>query len=425
MSVRSIPDDSGTHATSLRFSAQAPKGGGKLKFVVEDDRQIAVKISGIVKDVQARLRFPGPRRREIQPPAPTKVFVFEDTPARKGRKRFLLFGRRRTVAATGSTLALSTSAAHMPVPAQIGVQKSQTSSNAFAGACAGVMVSLSLHPIDTLKVIMQAESRSIAHLPSIMSKFIANRGLSGLYGGILPNLASSAPISAIYTTAYEGAKERLLPNLPEDRKWLAHVVAGGLASVATSFVYTPSECIKQRMQVTAHKSTWLALQTILRQDGPLGLYRGWTAVLCRNIPHSAFKFFTFEQMKASVVKRNDDRPMSTMQTLVVGGISGSTAALFTTPFDVVKTRLQTQAALNSAVQYKGVIDALTRIMAVEGLGGLYRGIVPRVVIYISQGAIFFASYEFMKQAMDRKQALHASMGTSVESSRQFTPAPTR
>jgi hypothetical protein len=40
-------------------------------------------------------------------------------------------------------------------------------------------------------------------------------GLSGLYGGILPNLASSAPISAIYTTAYEGAKERLLPNLPE------------------------------------------------------------------------------------------------------------------------------------------------------------------------------------------------------------------
>jgi hypothetical protein len=43
------------------------------------------------------------------------------------------------------------------------------------------------------------------------------------------------------------------------------------------------------------------------------------------------------------------------------------------------------------VQYKGVIDALTRIMAAEGLGGLYRGIVPRVVIYISQGAIFFAS----------------------------------
>jgi gas vesicle protein len=34
--------------------------------------------------------------------------------------------------------------------------------------------------------------------------------------------------------------------------------------------------------------------------------------------------------------------MFLMPQLVVGGISGSTAALFTTPFDVVKTRLQTQ-----------------------------------------------------------------------------------
>lgn len=62
-------------------------------------------------------------------------------------------------------------------------------------------------------------------------------------------------------------------------------------------VYTPSECMKQRMQVQAHASTWSALKAILKADGPAGLYRGWTAVLARNIPQSAIKFFTFEQLK--------------------------------------------------------------------------------------------------------------------------------
>jgi hypothetical protein len=71
----------------------------------------------------------------------------------------------------------------------------------------------------------------------------------------------------------------------------------GFSKVATSVVYTPSECMKQRMQVQAHTSTWSALKAILKADGPAGLYRGWTAVLARNIPQSAIKFFTFEQLK--------------------------------------------------------------------------------------------------------------------------------
>jgi len=392
-------------------------------MIVEDNQQVSIKLAGIVQEVQGRLRWPGSRRKETK--TPTEVLIVEDAPPAKGRKRFLFFGRRRTSATTKDTQALSTSTTQMLIPAKNSFQKSHTGNNALAGASAGMMVSICLHPIDTVKVLIQAEAKSVRHLPAILGKFVGQRGLGGLYGGIWPNLASSAPISAIYTTAYEGVKERILPHLSKNNQWLAHVVAGGMASVATSFVYTPSECIKQRMQVTAHKSTWLAVKTIMKQDGPFGFYRGWTAVLCRNIPHSAFKFFAFEQMKAAVVARNEDRPMNTMQTLAVGGMSGSTAALFTTPFDVIKTRLQTQTALNSTVQYRGVADALTRILATEGLGGLYRGIVPRIVIYISQGAIFFASYEFMKQMMD-KRSLHASVVRSVEDRAQpLTPVPAR
>ena len=56
----------------------------------------------------------------------------------------------------------------------------------------------------------------------------------------------------------------------------------------------------------------------------------------------------------------------------------------------VQTRLMTQSP-SSAVQYRGVIDAAKAIFAAEGMGGFYRGVGPRLFIYISQGAVFFAT----------------------------------
>uniref|UniRef100_A0A0A9G1A4 Uncharacterized protein n=1 Tax=Arundo donax TaxID=35708 RepID=A0A0A9G1A4_ARUDO len=62
--------------------------------------------------------------------------------------------------------------------------------------------------------------------------------------------------------------------------------------------------------------------------------------------------------------------------------------MFTTPFDVVKTRVQLQA-LSPVIKYEGVLHALKEIFRQEGLRGLYRGLTPRLAMYISQGAIFF------------------------------------
>ncbi|KAF6141878.1 hypothetical protein GIB67_037846, partial [Kingdonia uniflora] len=60
-----------------------------------------------------------------------------------------------------------------------------------------------------------------------------------------------------------------------------------------------------------------SLVSILEKGSLPSLYAGLGAVLCRNIPHSIIK-------------------------LLCRGLAESTAVLFTTPFDVVKTRLQTE-----------------------------------------------------------------------------------
>uniref|UniRef100_A0A0D9VJ76 Uncharacterized protein n=1 Tax=Leersia perrieri TaxID=77586 RepID=A0A0D9VJ76_9ORYZ len=276
--------------------------------------------------------------------------------------------------------------------------------HAVAGALAGTVVSVSLHPIDTVKTIIQVNSSGRSSFYHTLRHTLVERGVLGLYGGLASKIACSAPISAIYTLTYEIVKGFLLPILPKDYCSIAHCAAGGCSSIATSFIFTPSECIKQQMQVgSQYHNCWDALLGCIRRGGITSLYAGWGAVLCRNVPHSVVKFYTYESLKQCMLKSAPaNSNLDSGQTLFCGGFAGSTAALFTTPFDVVKTRVQLQA-LCPVSKYEGVLPALKEIFQREGFQGLYRGLAPRLAMYISQGAIFFTSYEFLKTIMFSEQ----------------------
>lgn len=57
---------------------------------------------------------------------------------------------------------------------------------------------------------------------------------------------------------------------------------------------------------------------------------------------------------------------------------------------MVKTRLQVSG------QGQTVFVLLKQISEREGVLGLFRGLGPRLFIYMTQGAIFFAAYELLK-----------------------------
>ncbi|KAL6911949.1 hypothetical protein ACP4OV_000754 [Aristida adscensionis] len=262
--------------------------------------------------------------------------------------------------------------------------------HAAAGALAGTVVSVSLHPVDTVKTIIQANSSGQSSFYHTLRRTLVERGILGLYGGLASKLACSAPISAIYTLTYEIVKGALLPILPKEYHSIAHCAAGGCSSIATSFVFTPSECIKQQMQVgSQYQNCWNALVGCLKRGGIASLYAGWGAVLCRNIPHSIVKFYAYESLKQFMLESAPtNAKLDSGQTLLCGGFAGSTAALFTTPFDVVKTRVQLQA-LSPGSRYEGVLHALKEIFRQEGLRGLYRLDSKAGYLYISRCYILY------------------------------------
>ena len=136
--------------------------------------------------------------------------------------------------------------------------------NAVAGAIAGTLVSIVLHPVDTIKVTIQADRKVREPIAMVVSRIIRQRGVFGLYSGLSTSLASSAPISAIYTASYELVKGRLLPGLPEEN--------GGLPTVSPVDVpaWPPRSCT-HRLSASSRGARLRARLARLRRQ------RAWSA----------------------------------------------------------------------------------------------------------------------------------------------------
>lgn len=96
-----------------------------------------------------------------------------------------------------------------------------------------------------------------------------------------------------------------------------------------------------------------------------------------------------------------NRDLEPWETVVVGALSGGLAAVITTPFDVMKTRMMT-APQGVPVSMQMVAFSILRQ---EGPLGLFKGAVPRFFWIAPLGAMNFAGYELAKKAMDKSDQI--------------------
>jgi hypothetical protein len=164
-------------------------------------------------------------------------------------------------------------------------------------------------------------------------------------------------------------------------------IAGVAGCGATSFCH-PLDVVRINLQVDqagarAYKGTFDCFAVIFRKEGFRGLYAGISAGMLRQItygmPRMAFVPMLYDTVR-SPGETNALMPL--WKKLFCGAMGGGAAACIGVPSEVCLVRMSgdQKLAVDDPMRrnYKGVFDAMRRILADEGVAGLWQGAAPTV-----------------------------------------------
>ncbi|KAH8556985.1 mitochondrial carrier domain-containing protein [Umbelopsis sp. PMI_123] len=313
------------------------------------------------------------------------------------------------------------------------LQKRLTSSSErILSACAGAFVtSLLVTPLDVVKTRLQSQEKCAIgsihfHHKAVdignkqlngtldgLYKIMRYEGVSSLWRGLSPALVISIPATVMYLVGYDAVRDKTRQHIGEDTILYQYspLWAGGVARSFAACIISPIELFRTRMQsvdgVKGFRSVFDGVQTMVQQHGPRSLWRGLVPTMWRDVPFSAFYWMSYEKSRSILAARaavnEREGPADAWRefklSFACGAISGMIAAILTTPFDVVKTRLQI-----SSRQERRMLYSINEIYHTEGIRGLFRGCIPRLAKIAPSCAIMISSYELGKMFFARKRA---------------------
>ena len=242
-----------------------------------------------------------------------------------------------------------------------------------------------------------------------LTKIARYEGVTTLWRGLGLTLLMAAPSNVVYFTGYEYLRDH---SPIRHEEVLNPLLCGGFARALSATAISPIELIKTRLQ-SASSSTSSSpthrteifrqitrgVREMVASQGVTSLWRGLVLTLWRDVPFSAIYWAAVEFIRkrlgtSTYFQKYPDTTFT--QSFIAGSVAGTIAAIFTTPFDVGKTRKQIghHQATSSSM---GMLPFMVRIYKTEGLSALYVGGTPRILKVAPACAIMISSYEVGKK----------------------------
>ncbi|KAI4521363.1 mitochondrial carrier [Schizophyllum commune Loenen D] len=270
--------------------------------------------------------------------------------------------------------------------------------NFAAGAIAGISEILTFYPLDVVKTRLQlATGKSNVGLIGTFQSIIKEEGVGRLYRGLVPPLLMEAPKRATKFAANDFWGNTYMKLTGETKMTQSLSLLTGCSAGATeSFVVVPFELVKIRLQdkTSTYKGPMDVVKQVVKSDGLLGLYAGMESTFWRHLWWNGGYFGCIFQVKAMLPKP-ETQQATLMNNLISGTVGGLVGTMINTPFDVVKSRIQSQQRVPGVVpKYNWTYPALVTILREEGPAALYKGFLPKVLRLAPGGGVLLLVVEF-------------------------------
>ncbi|CAF9932245.1 MAG: hypothetical protein GOMPHAMPRED_006530 [Gomphillus americanus] len=289
---------------------------------------------------------------------------------------------------------------------------SRVAKDLFSGAVGGIAQVLIGQPFDIVKVRLQTSTQYSSAL-DCATKIFQNEGPRAFYKGTLTPLIGIGACVSVQFGAFHWARRQLesrnaqqQQNNPE-LSYGQFYLAGAFAGLANTFLSSPIEHIRIRLQTQPHGAARLyrgpvdCVRKLAAHEGLMrGVYRGSAVTLLREAQAYGFWFLTFEYLMNADARRNgvDRKEISTLKVATYGGLAGEALWIASYPFDVVKSKMQSDG-FGAQQKYKTMRDAFGQTWRAEGARGFWKGIGPTLLRAMPVSGGTFAVVELTMRAL--------------------------
>ncbi|GAB5029772.1 mitochondrial carrier family [Nannochloropsis oceanica] len=138
-----------------------------------------------------------------------------------------------------------------------------------------------------------------------------------------------------------------------------------------------------------------ALRKVMREEGFWAFWKGNGTSVLHRFPYAGINFYCYEKFKEALGD-GSPRNETPFTRLVAGACAGGVACSACYPLDLIRTRLTIQDE-GPHKEYRSITHAFRKIAAVEGMGGLYRGLGTTLMVAVPNLAISYCIYGTMKE----------------------------